>query len=97
MSSASYVAVSSQGTHLHLGAKSANWLASCIVNLVFNFWNPDKAESCNEVEAFTERWQLQSLAWWYRVPKKNVLTSSSPAGRCHFPWIFSHFQDKSKV
>ena len=47
-----HVAVSSQGIQDHLGAKSANWLASCVVNLVFNFRNPDKAEPCNEVETF---------------------------------------------
>ena len=31
------VAVSSQGMQDHLGAKSANWLAGCVVNLVSNF------------------------------------------------------------
>ena len=32
-----HVAMSSQGTQDHLGAKSANWLAGCVVNLVSNF------------------------------------------------------------
>ena len=33
----SHVAVSSQGMQDHVGAKSANWLASCVVNLVSKF------------------------------------------------------------
>ena len=31
------LAVLSQGMQDHLGAKSANWLAGCVVNLVSNF------------------------------------------------------------
>ena len=31
------MAVSSQGMQDHVGAKSANWMASCVVNLVSNF------------------------------------------------------------
>ena len=42
----------------HFGAKSANWLAIRIVNLVSNFLNRGKTEPCNEVETFSERWQL---------------------------------------
>ena len=76
------------------------WLAGCVVNLVFNFQNPDKAEPCNEVETF-----LKDVIVALVVPcwansiycKQNVLTGSNPAGHCHFPWIFCHFQDKNKV
>ena len=52
------MAASSQGIQDHFGAKSANWLGIGIVSLVSNFWNPDQAEPCNEVEAFSERWKL---------------------------------------
>ena len=35
-----------------------DWL---VVHLVSNFWNPGKAEPCNEVETLSERWQLPQL------------------------------------
>ena len=39
------------------------WLAGCVVNLVSNFLNHGKAEPCNEVGTFSERWQLLILGF----------------------------------
>ena len=50
------MAVSSQGIQDHFGAKSANWLAIQIVNLVSNFVNPRRAGPWNEVETSCHEW-----------------------------------------
>ena len=58
-----HLAVSSQGMQDHLGAKSGNWSAGWIVNLVSNFpilswakpWNEDETSSAWEVEIKLER------------------------------------------
>ena len=71
--------MSSQGIQDHFEAKSANWLAVGIVSLVSNFMNLGQTEPCNEVETFSERWQLCS------GPSKNSELSKNwfRNGICH--------------
>ena len=61
--------VSSQGMQDNFEAKSANWLAMWIVNLVPNFLNSRRVELCNEVGTFSERWQLSA----YQCCRKIIL------------------------
>ena len=52
------MAVSSQGMQDRFGAKSANWLAGWPCGLSTSFLISWTAKPCNEVETFSERWQL---------------------------------------
>ena len=86
------MAVSSQGMQDYFGVKSANWLAGYMdCQPRFQFPEP-RLQPCNEVETFSERWQLLIIGFMYVPCWLDIIQLAMVILRTEV-----HFQDKNKV